>query len=108
MKCKADALSELVDYGRAQGLEWWTNEQIYKWEISRRSVEVTFDSDNTLTLRAEKPLRESTLLFLNAHQESGSIKINDQPAQSERRSLYSFEFDAVTVDLAGEVRVRVT
>jgi len=104
----ADALSELVDYGRAQGLEWWTNEQIYKWEISRRSVEVTFDSDNTLTLRAEKPLRESTLLFLNAHQESGSIKINDQPAQSERRSLYSFEFDAVTVDLAGEVRVRVT
>ncbi len=34
----ADALSALVDYGRTQGLEWWTSEQIYRWEMlaSRR------------------------------------------------------------------------
>ena len=34
-----DALSALVDYGRTQGLEWWTSEQIYRWEDVRRSVE---------------------------------------------------------------------
>ena len=28
----ADAVRELVDYGRAQGLEWWTCDQIQQWE----------------------------------------------------------------------------
>ena len=47
----ADALSALVDYGRTQGLEWWTNEQIYQWEMSRRGVEAGCDTGDTLTLR---------------------------------------------------------
>ena len=41
----ADAFSDLVDYGRTQGLQWWTNEQIYQWEIARRGVKATFASD---------------------------------------------------------------
>ena len=48
----ADALCGLVEYGRAQGLEWWTNEQIYQWEILRRSVAAKFDSGNAFTLSA--------------------------------------------------------
>ena len=103
----ADALSELVDYGRAQGLEWWTSEQIYRWESLRRGVEAKYDSDNTLTLHAAEPLREATLLFLKPSPERGSVKINDQSAASERRSLYGFEWDAVTMDLEGEVKVQM-
>ena len=32
-----EALSALVDYGRSLGLEWWTSEQIYRWEMLRRT-----------------------------------------------------------------------
>ena len=51
----ADTLCGLVEYGRAQGLEWWTNEQIYQWEIQRRSVAASFESGNAFTLSADKP-----------------------------------------------------
>jgi len=103
----ADALCDLVDYGRAQGLEWWTNEQIFQWEVRRRNVEAKFDSGNALTLRSAKPLSKATLLFLKSRQEPRSISINGQPTHSSRWSLHGFEFDAVTVDIAGEVKVQI-
>lgn len=103
----ADALAELVDYGRAQGIEWWTSKQICTWEMLRRGVRAQFEPDSTLSLQAAKPLRESTLLFLAAGKKPGSIRINGQSAPSDRRRLYGFEFDAVTVDLAGELKVQI-
>lgn len=103
----ADALCGLVDYGRTQGLEWWTNEQIYQWETGRRWVEATLHARNRFTFRAAKPLSEATLLLLKPRPEPRSVILNDQPAQSTPWSLYGFAFDAVTVDLAGEVRVQV-
>ncbi len=102
----AEALFDLVDYGRKQGLEWWTNEQIYQWEMLRRKVTVKFDS-NKLTLQSEKKFSEATLLFLKPQQESPLIHINNQPVQSKDWNLYGFEFDAVTMDLEGEVKVQI-
>jgi hypothetical protein len=101
----ADALCDLVDYGRDQGLEWWTNEQICHWEMLRRSVKATFESCDRFTLRAAKPLHEATLLFLKSRQEPQSIIIDGQPARSNRWISYGFEFDATTVDMQGEVKV---
>jgi hypothetical protein len=103
----ADALHDLVDYGRGQGLEWWTSAQIYQWEMLRRSVEAKFDSRNTLSLRAAEPLREATLLFLKARQEPRSIIINGQPARGNRWSLHGFDFDAVTMDVTGQISVQI-
>jgi len=103
----AEALSDLVDYGRAQGLEWWTSEKIYNWEVLRRNVTAKFDSNDKLTISTEKSLPEATLLFLKPEQKSRSIRINDHPARSKRWKLYGFEFDAVTMDLAGEVKFQV-
>ena len=103
----ADALCGLVDYGRSQGIEWWTSEQIYQWEMLRRSVETTFDSANNLTLRAAKPLQQATLLFLKSRQEPQSITINGQPAKGSPWKSHGFEFDAVTVDIAGEIKVQI-
>ena len=103
----AEALCDLVDYGRSQGLEWWTNEQIYQWETLRRSVTANFNSGNTFALRAREPLREATLLFLKPGQEPRSITINGKPVHGNRWSLYGFEFDAVTVDVAGECKVQI-
>ncbi|MBL7040090.1 MAG: twin-arginine translocation signal domain-containing protein [Pirellulaceae bacterium] len=103
----ADSFSELVDYARAQGLEWWTNEQVYLWEALRRSVEAKFDASDKFTLHAAKPVREATLLFLKTQQEPSSININGQAAQSNQQTLHGFEFDAVAMDLAGEMRVQI-
>ncbi len=103
----ADALCALVDYGRAQGLEWWTSQQIYQWELLRRGVTATFDSSDGFTLQAPKPLREATLLILRSQREGEPIKVNGETKQSDRRLLHGFEFDAVTIDLAGSVEVRL-
>ncbi len=103
----ADTLRNLVDCGRTQGLEWWTNEQIWEWEMRRRSVEATFPARNTFAFRTAKPLREATLLFLKSRPEPRSVILNDQPARSIRWDLHGFEFDAVTVDVSGEVRVQI-
>jgi hypothetical protein len=103
----AEALHDLVDYGRTQGIEWWTNEQIYQWEMRRRSVEATFRAGNTFAFRAASPLSEATLLFLKSRPEPRSIILNDQPVDGSRWSLHGFEFDAVTTDVAGEIRVRI-
>lgn len=103
----ADALCGVVDYGREQGLEWWTNQQIYEWEMLRRGVEASFGSGNALTLRAAEPLREATLLFLRPQQKTPSITVNGQPAECYPWSFHGFEFDAVALDVAGEVRLEI-
>jgi hypothetical protein len=103
----ADALYDLIDYGRSQGLAWWTSEQIYQWESLRRGLEAKFDSETSLTLRAAKPLAKATLLFLKPERRPRTIVVNGRPAGGDPWNLYGFEFDAVTMDLAGEVRVRI-
>jgi len=103
----ADTLCSLVEYARAQGMEWWTNEQIYQWEIQRRSVEAKSDSASTFTLNAPQPLREATLLFLKPRPEARTIRIGNQPVPAKPRSVYGFDFEEVTLDLAGQVQVQI-
>ena len=103
----ADAFSELVDYGRTQGLEWWMSQRIYQWEMQRRSVKAEFDAPDKFTLSAGKQLSDATLLFLKSREEPQAITINGQAAQSDQLSRHGFEFDAVTMDLAGETKVQV-
>lgn len=103
----ADTLCGLVEYGRSRGMEWWTSQQIYHWETLRRSVEAKFDSGSTLTLSAAKPLREATLLFLQSRPEPRAVRIGNQAVTSRPLRVHGFEFDAVTADLAGQVRVQI-
>jgi len=88
-------------------MEWWTSEQIYEWETLRRDVEAKFDSSGSFTLRAPRPLVQATLLVLKSPQDQRSIAINGQAAQTTRWNLHGFEFDAVTLDVTGELNVRV-
>jgi hypothetical protein len=103
----AEALSKLVDYGRTQRLEWWTNEQIYQWESLRRGVTATLDAEGTVTLRAPRPLYQATLLLLRPGPEARAITLNGQAVTSTRRNLHGFEFDALSLDLAGQTKVQV-
>ncbi len=98
----ADALAGLVDYGRAQGLEWWTSEQIFNWEKLRRNVSVKFDPGNKFTLRTDNLLSEATVMFLKTGKELSNINIDGKTHKSESRTIYGFEFDVVTQDLNGQ------
>ncbi len=104
----AEALCDLVEYGRAQGLEWWTGEQIYHWEKSRRSVKARFNSSDKFTLYVENQLPEATLLFLKSSKKPQSIHINGQPASGKTWNLHGFEFDVVNMNLTGEVDLQIS
>jgi hypothetical protein len=103
----AEALTKLLDYGRTQRLEWWTNEQIYQWESLRRGVTATFDAPSAVTLHAPRPLTQATLLLLRPGPEAQTITLNGQAVTSTGRNLHGFEFDALTLDLTGQTKVRV-
>jgi hypothetical protein len=103
----AEALTGLVDYGRSQGLEWWTSAQIYQWEALRRGATAHVATQDQLTLSVSQPLREATLLFLASGTAPGQVQVNGQPVNAARRNLYGFEFDAVTTDLNGQVAVQL-
>jgi hypothetical protein len=102
----AETLTKLVDYGRAQRLEWWTNEQIYQWESLRRGVSATFDTASAVTIRAPRPLSQATLLLLRPGPEAQTITLNGRAVTSTRRNLHGFDFDAVALDLTGRTRVQ--
>ncbi len=103
----SDTLRGLLDYGRTQGLEWWTSEQIYQWEVLRRSVQATFDGGSRFILRSARPLREAVLMVLKVQPEPKPLAINGQTTRSSSRTWHGFEFDEVAVDIAGEVRVQI-
>jgi hypothetical protein len=103
----ADTLSGLVDYGRQQGLPWWTSQQIVRWEKLRRSVRAVFGPAGAITLRAANPLQQATLLFLKTGARPRSFTVNGQAARSDAWDLHGFEFDAVTADIGNEVHVRM-
>jgi peptidoglycan/xylan/chitin deacetylase (PgdA/CDA1 family) len=102
----ADALSSLLELGRSHGVEWWTSKQIYEWEMLRRGVEAKFGAD-TLLLRAGKPLRQANLLLLRPGPGSRPVFLNGKASPSTRWNVYGFDFDAVTLDIAGEVTVQL-
>ncbi len=103
----AEALSGLVDYGRTQGLEWWTSRQIHQWETARRGVQAAIAGGDVLTLQAGQPLREATLLLLASGPALQHISVNGQHVPCTRSQYYGFDFDTISLDLAGQVEVRI-
>ncbi len=101
----AETLCGLVDYGRTQGLQWWTSEQIYRWEMLRRGVTARFDGAHAVTLRAARPVPKATLLVLRSGKGVRPIRVDGQPTQGTSQKFLGFEFDAVTADIQGEVRL---
>lgn len=104
-----DAMSNLVDTGRSRGLEWWPCVRIYEWEAARRAVTARFDPSGSATLTASSPLRQATVMWLSPSSSASAraITVNGQVASSSRREMHGFAFDAVTLDIEGDVNVRV-
>ena len=104
MKRNGFTLRDLVTYGRQQGLEWWTCEQINRWERARRTIQMTPIGEG-LTFTAASALPEATLLFLNAPVE---LRLNGVPAAAQKVERHGFGFNALVADLSAEASVAVT
>ena len=98
-----EALSGIVDYGRSLGLEWWTNEQIYQWEMLRRGLTFASEGDG-VTITAAQPAREVMLLLPRGAQGAASARVNGEVVAGTPWQVYGFEFDAVQL----EINQRVT
>jgi hypothetical protein len=97
----ADALRDLVAYGRRHGLEWWTCEAIDRWERARRTVAMTAAADG-LHFTAAAPLPAATLLFLNP---PDALRVNGDRVETQKAVRYGFAFDAVLADLGPDAAV---
>jgi hypothetical protein len=104
----ADTLSGLVDLGRAKGIEWWRSVEIYEWESLRRGARMLFDSAGSFSLQPARPLREATVLVLKSKARTRSLNVNGQPAPQKSWNWLGFEFDAIRLDAASEVRFQAT
>jgi hypothetical protein len=60
------ALADLVHYARAQGVPWWTSQQIGSWEQHRRAVKLraSTSSGGTVDLEIDDAPDGFTLLLL--------------------------------------------
>jgi hypothetical protein len=100
----ADALRDLVSYGRQQGLEWWTCEMIYRWERARRAVTMTATKEG-LRFTAAEPLPEATLYFLNP---PDRLRVAGVPVAARQVERHGFPFTSLLVHLAPGDGVDVT
>jgi hypothetical protein len=99
----AEALRDLVAYGRQQGMEWWTCAAIDRWERARRTVAMSPTADG-FHFTAASPLPQATLLFLNA---PGTLRVHGASVEAEQTVRYGFAFNAVLADLGPDVAIEV-
>ena len=81
------AMSTAIRRGKEEGLEWWTARQINAWERARRKVSMKEATATSVTLHAESPLQDATLLMLAPDKSSASF------------SAWGFDFNAATQSL---------
>ncbi|HEY8741883.1 MAG TPA: hypothetical protein VIU62_02210, partial [Chloroflexota bacterium] len=93
----AEAMSHLITFAQAQGLQWWTGDRIGQWERARRSVRLEV-SRGILRAAAMEPVRAATLLVLDL-EENGENR--PDVAGWERVERWGFAFRRCVVDLPG-------
>ena len=67
----------------------------------------TFDHASAATFHAPRPLGDATLLLLRHGPEAQAVTLNGRAVEGASRNLHGFDFDAITLDLAHQARVRV-
>ena len=107
-----EALTDVVQYARSQGMEWWTSEQIGTWERQRRQIRLTGQqgNGNEIIYRfiSQDSVEGATLLlplFTDTH--APLIRINGAQTDWEHINVYGFDFASVVVDFASDTPVEL-
>jgi hypothetical protein len=105
----AETILHSIRTAQERGMEWWTARRINEWERARRTVRWLAyqqqDSALVVRVRSETPLHEATLLFTEEHAEVNADA--ETPLRVQRTERWGFAMTAVTLNLHGEVTLRL-
>ena len=93
------AMADVVAYARAQGLPWWTAEQINAWERDRRQLTFANVGPADATVRVGADLTDATLMVIQTGAQPHAVTLDERPAQVRSVERYGFRFQAVTETL---------
>ncbi|GIV21739.1 MAG: hypothetical protein KatS3mg023_3490 [Armatimonadota bacterium] len=104
----AETILRSIRRAQERGMEWWTARRINEWERARRGMRwlqyQQQDGVITIRLQSDQPLQEATLLLTAEH---GEISADIEAFRAERTERWGFPMTAVTLNLHGEVTLRL-
>ena len=97
-------LVDLVNYGRKQGLHWWTSEELYVWLHLKRGIEVFVQSGTNdgkqLYISAQQPCSGLTVLISQPPSKMG-IPSNNGTIRSIRNiQRFGLSFYEIILDIS--------
>jgi hypothetical protein len=105
----ADTILHTIRRAQEHGMEWWTARRIDEWERARRALvwrEYVPEEDGVcIRLEAAQALEEATLLFVG--QQEGTVEVGGQLLSIRPTVRWGVPTGAVTLDLDGEVTLRL-
>jgi hypothetical protein len=99
------ALLEAVNRGRQLGLEWWTAEQISRWQYSRRKITWTSRDDNEVNISCPEKMQDASLLFLLP--ENSKVSVDEKDPARETIKRWGFTFQTTVLQLEPERSHRI-
>jgi hypothetical protein len=105
----ADTILHTIRRAQEHGMEWWTARRIDEWERARRALVwreyVPEEGGVCIRLEAAQALEEATLLFVG--QQEGTVEVGGQLLSIRPTVRWGVPTGAVTLDLDGEVTLRL-
>jgi len=98
----ADALTEAINLGKDQGMEFWTARNINNWERARRSIKwqgwESTAAGARCCLSASREMKQATIMWLSGDKRTITIDGNQQNAKVLER--WGFRFAATDFDIS--------
>jgi hypothetical protein len=98
----APAMERIVAEGKRRGVEWWTAEEINRWERARRKTqwkEFRIEGNTaSVQLSGDAELKEATILWLGSS-ENEAVSVDGKEYATTDVRRWGFEFRSVVIDL---------
>ncbi len=103
------ALREAVTLACREGLEWWTGEQLNRWERARRQAQwsdyLQAGACTAISLTADALLPDATLMWLASS--ASRLSINGECVTCQEVTRWGFRFQVAICDVAPGTTVRI-
>lgn len=99
----AEAIADIVQHGQTRGIQWWTSEQIGRWQWQRASIQVEQEEDHVWQVQAPVDLSSVTLVFPPC----SAVYVGGREVAVEQTVIHGLLRTLVTIDLPANLRMQV-